>query len=442
MHQRLSEPTEEGVQGMIWRKTGIWAALAAGVLLFSAACGSSDGGGRTGAANQSSPAASGAAQTGAQASTAPVSNLPLQGVSDTEIKIGAHAPLTGPVAGYSVIQKTAKAYFDMINEQGGVNGRKITYLIEDDGYSPPKTVEVTRKLVEQDKVFAMLLGLGTGPHTAVVNYIKEKGVLDIFPSTGHTSWCVPPQATIYCYNLPYNISGKIIGQYVAQNFAGKKAAVIYQNDDFGKDELAAFKEAVQGKAQIVAEEPYEATATNLNAQVLKVKDSGADVVFGATLPPFSASAIKFSRQQGFNPQWIIAETNSDPQTIRLAGADVMEGVMANGYLKIDENDPAVQEHIAFMKKYLPDQQWGGFSLYAYNGAQIVVELLKRAGRNLTRESFIKAAEEMRGYTPALALVPVNMSPQDHLVIEGSRMAQVKNGTWTYIGDYVNFETTK
>jgi branched-chain amino acid transport system substrate-binding protein len=228
---------------------------------------------------------------------------------------------------------------------------------------------------------------------------------------------------------------------VAQNYAGKKVGILYQNDDFGKDEVAAFKEATQGKITIVTEEPYEATSPNLNAQVLKLKDSGAEVVFGATLPPFSASAIKFARQQGFNPQWVISEVNADPQTIRLAGADVMEGVITDGYLKVDENDPAVQAHIAFMKKYLPESQWGGNSLYAYTAAEVTVELLKRAGRELTRESFVKAAQEMRDFTPTLGLAPINMSATDHFAIEGSRMSQAKNGNWVYIGDYVNFEST-
>jgi ABC-type branched-subunit amino acid transport system substrate-binding protein len=180
----------------------------------------------------------------------------------------------------------------------------------------------------------------------------------------------------------------------------------------------------------------------LNAQVLKLKDAGADVVLGATLPPFSASAIKYAKQQGFNPQWVISENNTDPQTIRLAGADVMEGVLADGYLKVDENDPAVQAHIALMKKYLPDAQWGGNSLYAHTAAELTVEMLKRAGRELTRESFVKAAQEMRGYTPSLALAPINFSPTDHLGIEGSKMAQVRNGQWVLFGDYINHETTK
>jgi ABC-type branched-subunit amino acid transport system substrate-binding protein len=287
-----------------------------------------------------------------------------------------------------------------------------------------------------------MLGLGTGPHSAVVDYIKEKGVIDLFPSTGADKWCQPAQPTVFCFQLPYNVAGKITGQYIAQNFAGKKVGVLYQNDDFGKDSLTSFKAAVGSAARVGPEESYEVTTTNLNAQVLNLKNAGVDVVYAVTLPPFTASAIKFAKQQGFTPQWIISEVNTDPQTIKLAGADVMEGVLANGYLKVDESDPAVQAHIAFMQKRLPEMQWGGNSLYAQTAAELAVEMFKRAGRDLTPQSLIAAAESMRDWRASLSLGPINLSKTDHTAIEGSRIAQVKNGQWVLVGDYINFESTK
>jgi ABC-type branched-subunit amino acid transport system substrate-binding protein len=407
------------------RRNTLLATLMVAALALGLACGDGEGG-RTGVGSQATPAAGGA-------TTARV-----PGVSQTEIKVGTHTPLTGPVAVYSVIPKTVKAYFDQVNEQGGVEGRKITFLMEDDAYSPPKAVEVTRKLVEQDNIFAMLLGLGTPPHTAVADYLKQNNVPDIFPSTGAVKWCQPPQASTFCFQLPYNIAGKIMGKYAGDNFNGKRVGFIYQNDDFGLDEMNAFKEAGQGKLQFGPQEAFEPTATNLNAQVLNLRNANVDLAVCICLPTHTAAAIKFAKQQGWSPQWIVSEVNADPVVIRLAGADVMEGVITNGYLKLpdDPNDPDVQKHLDLLKKYAPDVQPGGNSVYAHAAAEVFVELLKRTGANLTRENLIKTANDFKDFKCSLCLAPVSMSNNDHLTIDGSRIAQVKNGRWQFISDYI------
>ena len=410
------------------RRKGSLFALAAAVVIFSVACGG--GGGRTGG-KEAGPGG------GGRAARSP-------GVSDTEIKLGTHTPLTGPVAVYSVIPKTAKAWFDKVNEEGGVEGRKISFLMEDDAYAPPKAVEVTRKLVEQDQIFALMLGLGTPPHTAVTDYLKQNNVPDFFPSTGAVKWCQPPQATIYCFQLPYNLAGRAFGKYVTDNFAGKKVGILFQNDDFGQDEAKAFKEAAGTKIQVVAEEAYEPTAANLNAQVLNLRNAGAELVFSVSLPTQTANAIKFAKQQGWSPQWVISEVNADPVVIRLAGADVMEGVITGGYLKLpdDPDDPDVKKHLDLLKKYAPDVQPGGNSVYAQSNAELMVEVLKKAGKDLTRESALKAAAQIRDFKCSLCLAPINMSDSDHLAIEGMRIAQAKNGRWTFVTEYINYETTK
>lgn len=425
----------------MWRRA-LLPALIATALAFALACGGGEGG-RTG--KESSPQAGGAAAGaagGTAATQAAAANVP--GVTDTEIKIGAHTSLTGPIAVYNVIPKTATAYFQMINEQGGVNGRKITYLLEDDAYSPPKTVEVTKKLVEQDKIFAMVNGLGTPTHTAVLDYLKQSNVPDFFVATGASKWTVPVQPTVFGFQINYISEGKVLGKWIADNFAGKKVGFLFQNDDFGKDGVKGAKEVLQGKVQFGPDESYEVTATNLNAQVLNLKNAGVDVVYSFGTPALTAAALKFAKQQGWNAQWTISAVNFDATTIKLAGADVIEGVVSGGSFKLPEDvdDPDVKKHAELLKKYAPGVEPGTFTIYAQSMAELWVEVLTKAGRNLTRESVLKAAEGIKGFKCSLCLGTISMSANDHAPIEGMRLGQAKNGRWVYISDYVDFESTK
>jgi branched-chain amino acid transport system substrate-binding protein len=413
--------------------------LLAGAMAVGLACGG--GGGRTKEATPAPAASQQAAATGGAAATQAVA---VPGVTDTEIKIGAHTSLTGPIAVYNVIPKTSSGYFNMINEQGGINGRKITFLLEDDAYSPPKSVEVTKKLVEQDKIFAMFQGLGTPTHTAVLDYLKQNNVPDFFVATGASKWTVPVQPTVFGFQINYISEGKVLGKWIVDNYPNKKVGFLFQNDDFGKDGVKGAKEVLQGKLQFGPEESYEVTATNLNAQVLNLKNAGVDVVYSFGTPALTAAALKFAKQQGWNAQWVISAVNFDASTIKLAGADVIEGVVSGGSFKLPEDvdDPEVKKHIEFLKKYAPGVEAGTFTIFGQSMAELWVEVLKKAGRNLTRESVIKAAESIKGFKCSLCLGTINMSDKDHAPIEGMRLGQVKNGRWVYISDYVDFETTK
>ena len=410
------------------RTKGPLFALAAALVAFSLACGG--GGGRTGG-KEAEPGG------GGRAARSP-------GVTDTEVKIGTHTSLTGPIAFYNVVSKASKAYFDKVNEEGGVNGRKIVYQIEDDAYSPPKAVEVTKKLVEQDQVFAVFNGLGTPTHSAVVEYLKQSGVPDFFPATGADKWGNPVQKTVFAFQPSYVVEGKIFGRWIADNFAGKKVGFIFQNDDFGRDGVKGVKESAQGKVQFVGEETFEPGAPNLNSQVLNLKNAGADVVYLQVTTANAASAIKFAKQQGWSPQFVMSYVNFDQQAISLGGADTMEGVVSGAYLKLpeDTSDPGVQKHHEILKKYAPGVQPAGFTVSGQAVAELMVEVLKKAGKDLTRESIIKAAESIRDFRCSVCTAPVNMSEKDHAGVEGLRLGKVQGGKWVVFGEFIDFETTK
>jgi len=342
------------------------------------------------------------------------------GVTDTEILIGTHQPLTGPAAAYSQISAATTAYFDYINEtEGGVNGRKIKLLVEDDQYSPPLTVEVVRRLVEQDKVFAILGGLGTATHMQVIDYLMEQGVPDFFVSTGALEWVKDPAARPNCFGiLPnYIAEGIIFGDYIAKNYAGGKVGVIGQNDDFGQDGYEGVKRGVGDALEILPLETFEAPDPDVNSQVDRLQAAGATVLVVWAVPRQAPAAIRHARADlGWDVPIFIGTVSANELTIALAGGgENAEGVISNEALKhaYETDDPAIQKHIEIIDKYGGIKAANNLTLYGQSLAEGFINILKEAGPDLTREGVIAAAESAEPFQCSVCLFSTSLSETDH-----------------------------
>ena len=295
------------------------------------------------------------------------------GASDTEIKIGNINPYSGPASSYGVIGKTEAAYFNKINADGGINGRRINFISYDDSYSPPKTVEQARKLVESDGVLLIFQSLGTPPNTAIQKYMNGKRVPQLFVATGATKWNDPQ-------NFPWTIGwqpnyqseGHIFAQYLLQNDPRGKIGILYQNDDYGKDYVKGLKDGLNGKMQIVAESPYETT----DPQIVSLKASGADIFYDVTIPKFAAQAIKKAAEIEWKPIHLLnSVSNSVGGVIKPAGFDISRGILTTGYVKDPtdpqwKNDPTYNDWVAFMDRYYPDgDRTSTFTVYGYSAAK-------------------------------------------------------------------------
>src|SRR6185369_16198143 len=281
------------------------------------------------------------------------------GASDTEIKVGNTNPYSGPASAYGAIGKSIAAYIKMVNEQGGVNGRKVNFISYDDGYSPPKTVEMARKLVEQDQVLFLFQTLGTPSNTAIQKYMNSKKVPQLFVATGATKWGDPKNFPWTMGWQPnYQSEGRIYAEYLLKNHPKGKIGILYQNDDYGKDYVKGLKDGLNGKLPIVSELPYETSDPTVDSQIINLKASGADVFFNVTTPKFAAQAIKKSQEIGWKPVHLLNNvSNSVGSVLKPAGLDASKDVLSTGYIK-DPTDPtwkddaAYKEWQAFMDKYL------------------------------------------------------------------------------------------
>jgi ABC-type branched-subunit amino acid transport system substrate-binding protein len=374
------------------------------------------------------------------------------GVTDTEIVIGTHQPLTGPAAAYAQISKGTKAYFDYINEtEGGVNGRKITLLVEDDQYSPPITVEVVRRLVEQDEVFAILGGLGTATHMQVVDYLKDQGVPDFFVSTGALEWVKNPEERPNVFGILPNYIGEgmVMGQYIAENYAGGKLGFIGQNDDFGQDGFEGVTRGVGDALEILPEETFEAADPDVNSQVDRLQAAGADVLVVFAVPRQAPAAIKHARADlGWDVPIFISTVSANELTILLAGADNIEGVMSVEALKhaYETDDPAIQKHLEIMKQYAGIEGASNLTLYGQSLAEGFLNVLKQAGPDLTREGLIQAAENGPAFTCSVCYFPAKLSKTDHdstqtVVLSRVELdpAQQFGAKWVPFGDALTWE---
>jgi branched-chain amino acid transport system substrate-binding protein len=410
----------------------IVAALMA-IPLLMAACGGEE---KAGAPTAASPGAS------------PTAVGDRTGVTDTEILIGTHLPLSQTIAAaYGPVGDGIRAYFDYINDtEGGVYGRKIKLLIGDDHFNPPDTVEVVRKLVEQDKVFAMVSGLGDVTHVAVWKYLEERGVPDMFIASGLHKYTEPPVKTRFGGIPDYLIEGRMLGAYLAKNYNGKKIGILRENSEMGVDSFNGVKMSLEGSdVEIVADESYETTQGDMTAQAQRLKNAGAEVVLAEAGPLQSASLVKMAREVlAWDVPILVSGVDVSEIFISLAGAQNAEGVISVvfGHQVYETDNPGIQKHIEIVKKYAPNVDPSNFTLYGAITAELMVESLKRAGPDLTREKLVEAAESIRDWMCSVCLTPINMSPTDHRPFEVEVYNKVEGGKWVAFGEPVDFETTK
>jgi ABC-type branched-subunit amino acid transport system substrate-binding protein len=370
------------------------------------------------------------------------------GATDTEIKIGQTVPFSGPASAYATIGKTQAAYFKMINEQGGVNGRKINLVQYDDAYSPPKAVEQIRKLVESDEVLLTFQIVGTPVNAAVQKYLNGKKVPQLFAATGASRFTDPKNFPwTMGFNPNYFVEGRIYGQYIIKNHPNAKIGILYQNDDLGKDYLNGMKAGLGDKASsmIVTEASYEPTDPTIDSQILKIKDSGADLFFSATTPKQAAQAIKKISELNWHPIQIVdINATSVGAVMKPAGLEASKDVISTNYGKdpLDpswKDDAGMKRYFDFMAKYYPDgDKDSNFNTYGYATAQMLVHVLKTCGDDLTRENVMKQAASMKDVTTDIALpgIKANTSPTDYRVNKQLQMMKFNGERWELFGPII------
>lgn len=367
------------------------------------------------------------------------------GAADTTIKLGNTAPFSGPASAYGTISRAEEAYFQMINEQGGINGRKIEFMALDDGYSPSKTVEQTRRLVEQDEVLALFSSVGTAPNIAVQKYLNIKKVPQLFVSSGATRWNNPKQFPwTVGFNPTYEQEGKLYAQYVLQTKPSAKIAVIIPDEDAGKDYLRGFKEGLgEHIDQLVSSTTYLTSDPTIDSQMVTMRESGADVFFAEATPKFAAQAIKKAASMGWKPLIILPTvSNSVSAVLEPAGLENTVGVVTGLYLK-DPNDarwaddPAVKEFLAWMKKYQPNANTGDlFNVQGYTVAQVMVSVLQNCKDDVSRENIIKQATTLNHLALPMLLpgITIHNDPDNVTPVRQIQMARFDGKSWVLFGD--------
>jgi branched-chain amino acid transport system substrate-binding protein len=365
--------------------------------------------------------------------------------AETSIKLGNTAPYSGPASAYGTVARAEQAYFAMLNDQGGINGRKIEFLTLDDGYSPSKTVEQTRKLVEQDEVLALFSSVGTAPNISVQKYLNTKHVPQLFVSSGATRWNDPEQFPwTVGFNPTYELEGQIYAQYILQAKPNAKIAVITPNEDAGKDYLRGFKAGLgEHTDQLVSQTTYLTSDPTIDSQMVTMRESGADVFFAEATPRFAAQAIKKAASMGWKPLIILPSvSNSVSAVLEPAGIENTIGVVTGLYLK-DPNDarwaddPAMKDWLAWMKKYQPGASTGDlFNVQGYTAAQVMVEVLKNCKDDLSRENIIKQATTLNGLALPMLLpgIKIHTEPNNVTPIRQIRMARFDGKSWVLFGD--------
>jgi ABC-type branched-subunit amino acid transport system substrate-binding protein len=375
----------------------------------------------------------------------------VSGITDKEIILGQHAMLGGTFGAiYSMLPQTQQAYFKYINEtQGGVCGRQIVLKVEDNGNDPAKGLEVTRKLLEKDQVFAIFGAVGDLPHSSVEPYHNEIGVPDLFITGGAHNYGAEPEKFPWSVGgVPdYRTEGTFFGRYISENLPGKKVGVLYENQYLGWDGLEGVKNGLDPeKNELVSEQSYEASAVDIRSQMMNIKNAGAEVVILYTTPGFTAQAISGADQMGWHPQFMASYTNSDPVLFQFVPAELAEGLISFNAFKPpdDTDDPAIAKHHEIMQKY-DGPTPGVFTVYAQLTAELMVEALSRTCDNLTRQGLMDAVESLRDYRSDLLLegVTITLSDTDHYTLQSGFMEHVVledgKGKWEYFGPVYTFD---
>jgi ABC-type branched-subunit amino acid transport system substrate-binding protein len=370
------------------------------------------------------------------------------GATDTEIKIGQTVPFSGPASAYATIGKAQAAYIKMINDQGGVNGRKITFIQYDDAYSPPKTVEQVRKLVESDEVLLTFQLIGTPSNAAVQKYLNTKKVPQLFAGTGASKFTDPKNFPwTVGFNPNYQTEGRIYAQYILKNYPNAKIGVLYQNDDLGRDYITGLKAGLGDKAarMIVSEASYEMTDPTIDSQIVQMKTVGADLVFDASTPKFAAQAIKKIADLAWKPVHILdINATSVGAVMKPAGLENSKDVISVNYGKdpLDptwKDDAGMKKYFEFMAKYYPEgDKDSSFNTYGYSTTQLLIEVLKRCGDDLTRENVMKQATSLKNVQLDLSLpgIVVNTSPTDYRVNKQLQMMKFNGERWELFGPII------
>ncbi|MCA1547755.1 ABC transporter substrate-binding protein [Bradyrhizobium sp. BRP19] len=372
------------------------------------------------------------------------------GASDTEIKIGNIMPYSGPASGYAAIGRTEEAYFNKINAEGGINGRKIRFISYDDGYSPPKTVEQARKLVESDHVLLIFGSLGTSTNSAIRKYMNEKKVPQLFVASGASKWNDPKQYSWTMGWQPSYVSeARIYAKYIMKEKPNGKIGVLYQNDDFGKDYLNGLKEGLGAKASmIVREEAYDTSEPAIDERVVKLKAAGADIFISLTNQKFAAQGIKKAAEINWHPMHIISNVSASVSgVLEPAGIEVSQGILSATYTK-DGSDPqwnaddGMKKFYSFLAQYEPRaNKLDAGVVYGYAAAQTIVKVLQMCGDDLTRENVMKQAASLKDFAPDTLLpgIKINTAPDDFAPIEQLQMMRFKGRKWELFGDIISSE---
>ena len=367
------------------------------------------------------------------------------GASDKEIKIGNINPYSGPASAYGTIGKSISAYFKKVNAEGGINGRMVNFISYDDGYSPPKTVEMARKLVEQDEVLLLFQPLGTPPNSAIHKYMNSKKVPQLFVATGATKWNDPKNFPWTMGWQPnYQTEGAIYAQHIIKTKPNAKIAILYQNDDYGKDYLEGFKRGLGKRTNMIVKEvSYEVTDPTVDSQMVQLQASGADVFFNITTPKFAAQAIRRAFDSGWKPVHYLNNVSASVGLVlKPAGFDKSFGLISTQYLKDPTDvawasDPAVLEWIAFMAKYFPEgDKTDASNFYGWAVAKTLEQVLKQAGNTLTRENVMKQAASLKDFVLAAALpgIKINTSPTDFAPFESVQLISFDGKQWNRFGE--------
>ena len=373
------------------------------------------------------------------------------GASDKEIKVGNTNPYSGPASAYGAIGKSIAAYFRMVNDRGGINGRKLNFISYDDGYSPPKTVEMARKLVEQDEVLLLFQSLGTPSNTAIHKYMNAKKVPQLFVATGATKW---NDAKNFPWTMGwqpnYQTEARIYARHILQTKPNAKIAVLYQNDDYGKDYLKGFEDGLGPQAQkmIVAKASYEVSEPTVDSQILQLKSSGADVFFNITTPKFAAQAIRAAYDSGWKPtHYLNNVSNSVGSVLKPAGLEKAVGIITSAYVKdpTDKrwaNDPGMKAWREFMAKYNPEGDLSDpFNVYGYTVAATLEQVLKQCGDTLTRENVMKQAASLKRFRIDTLLpgITISTSPSDYAPIEAMQLERFNGHEFELFGEVISNE---
>ena len=370
------------------------------------------------------------------------------GATDTEIKIGQTVPFSGPASAYAGIGKTQAAYLKMINDQGGINGRKLNLIQYDDAYSPPKAVEQVRKLVEGDEVLFTFQIIGTPSNAAVQKYLNGKKVPQLLASTGASRFSDPVAAPwTISYNPNYQSEGRIYAKYILANYPNAKIGIFFQNDDLGRDYIAGLKGGLGDKAasMIVAEVSYELTDPTVDSQIVKLRSAGVDLLYDASTPKFAAQAIRKVADLGWNPVHIL-DINASPvsATLKPAGLDISKGIISTNYGK-DPADPqwkddaGVKAYFAFMDKYYPEgDKLNTVNTYGYSTAELLIQVLKQCGDDLTRENLMKQVTSLKKFVPSLALpgMSITTGPNDYRINKQMQMMKFNGERWELFGPII------